>query len=64
MVRTKSLSSLTNRSGWSLCTKWPAFSTTSMSAPGAMLRAISACDTGITASSLPQITHIGIAAVR
>ena len=54
----------TNRCGWSLCGKWPALAITSTVAPGAYSAAMPACRTGITASSVPQMTHIGMAWVR
>ena len=55
--RTKSLTIFTNRCGWSLCGKWPALGITSTVAPGRQLPPrCSAWLTGITRSSLPQIT--------
>ncbi len=60
----KSLTMRTNRSGWSLCGKWPAFEITSTRAPGARAEARAAWLAGMTRSSSPQITHSGIASVR
>ena len=60
----KSLTIFTKRSGWSLCGKCPELPSTSTCAPGAITATRSACSTGITMSSLPQTTSIGIAWVR
>ena len=62
--RMNSLTIFTNRCGWSLCGKWPALGITSTWALGASSAALLACRTGITLSSRPQTTHIGIASVR
>ncbi len=60
----KSRTILAKRSGWSLCGKWPALGSTSMRAVGASALALLACATGMTTSSAPHTTHIGIASVR
>ena len=61
---TNSCTIFTKRSGWSLCGKCPLFGSTSTTAPGAIRATFSACLAGITASSLPHTTSIGIAWVR
>ena len=59
-----SWTSFAKRCGWSLCGKWPAFGITSTRASGASRAACEAWETGMTWSSLPQITAIGITCVR
>ena len=64
MVRTKSVTIRAKRCGWSLCGKCPLLGITSMRERGAMAAARLACRTGMTLSSRPQTTHMGIAWVR
>ena len=57
-------SSRTNSSGWSRCGKWPLSGSTVTVASGASAATLLECRTGMTWSSRPHTTAIGIVSVR